>query len=406
MREMRGGKRAVITTAILAFAMASSGRASAGDCDSRILSTCINADSFWPHAGPSRFAAVGGTETTPSGRASFGLVTSYLSRPIVVHLPSPGPSGSDRDVVDNQVNGTFLFAYGVTNRLELDLALPVTFAQNGSGASAITGGADLSTTATRDLRFGATFAIVPRTRRAVWAPRVGPREGNDWSLAARFEISGPTGDRQQFASDRGTVFLPSLAADVRAGRFFGGAEAGLRIRPVTEFAGARMGSQASFALGAGIDVVGPDLLSITAEVRALPVLVEQATVSRDGGQLTSIPNGKLIAPAEWALGVRTAPLAAGDFAIQATGGGWLPLSSEAPVTTPRFRFSLSLVFAPRGYDSDGDGIFDAQDQCPAQAGPKVSEGGVGCPERPLVPEILDITRDASPPPPSEPPKTP
>lgn len=405
MRE-RGGKRAALTAAILVCAAACARPASAGDCDSRILSTCINSDSFWPHAGPSRFAAVGGTETTPEGRASFGLVTSYLSRPIVVHLPSPGPAGSDRDVVDNQVNGTFLFAYGVTNRLELDLALPVTFAQNGSGASAITGGADLSATATRDLRFGATFAIVPRTRRAVWAPRVGPRQGNDWSLAARFEVSGPTGDRAQFASDRGTVFLPSLAADFRSGRFFGGAEAGLRLRPVTEFAGARMGSQASFALGAGFDVLDHDRLSLTAEVRALPVLVEQASVSFDSKQLTSIPNGTLIAPAEWALGVRTAPIAAGDFAIQATGGGWLPLSSVAPVTTPRFRFSLSLVFAPRGYDSDGDGIFDAQDQCPGAAGPRASSAGVGCPELPKAPEILDITRDDPPPPPSEPPKTP
>ena len=139
------------------------------------------------------------------------------------------------------------------------------------------------------------------------------------------------------------------------------------------------------------------------EARALPVLVEQATVSRDGGQLTSIPNGTLIAPAEWALGVRTAPLAAGDFAIQATGGGWLPLSGEAPVTTPRFRFSLSLVFAPRGYDSDGDGVLDAQDQCPGQPGPKSSEAGAGCPEAPKAPEILDITNAA--PPPESPKKT-
>ncbi len=54
------------------------------------LSPCINDDTLWPHAGPAHFVAVGSTETVASGQLGFALVTSYLSRPIVLKVPSPG----------------------------------------------------------------------------------------------------------------------------------------------------------------------------------------------------------------------------------------------------------------------------------------------------------------------------
>jgi hypothetical protein len=76
--------------------------------------------------------------------------------------------------------------------------------------------------------------------------------------------------------------------------------------------------------------------------------------------------------------VRTAPLAGGDLAIQLGGGGALPLG-DVPVTVPRFRFVLSVVFAPLGHDSDGDGIEDREDQCPGKPGPASSGLGRGCP---------------------------
>src|SRR5579859_3559287 len=84
-------------------------RARATDCSS-ILSTCIDDDTFWPHAGPARFLTVGGTETVAPGRFGFGLVTSYLSRPLVVTVPTPAPPGTDENVINDQVNGTFLWA--------------------------------------------------------------------------------------------------------------------------------------------------------------------------------------------------------------------------------------------------------------------------------------------------------
>ena len=105
--------------------------ARAKECTNPLVNTCINSDTYWPNPGPTRFATVGGTETVGEGQVGFGLVATYLSRPVVLRVASPGPGGSDQYVVDNQVTGNFLFAYGVTDRLQLDFALPVTFVQIG-----------------------------------------------------------------------------------------------------------------------------------------------------------------------------------------------------------------------------------------------------------------------------------
>src|SRR5262245_35953815 len=123
-----------------AFLALSAGEAHAQQCSHPLVSTCINADTFWPNAGPQRFAAVGSTETLADRQVGFGLVTTYLSRPVTIHIGSPGPSGSRAFVVDNQVNANFLFAYGVTDHLQLDVGVPITLVQTGAGTSPVTGG--------------------------------------------------------------------------------------------------------------------------------------------------------------------------------------------------------------------------------------------------------------------------
>jgi hypothetical protein len=321
--------------------------AGATDC-SGVLSPCINDDTLWPHAGPARFVAVGSTETVGRDRLGFGLVSTYLSRPVVLHVATPGGNGSDQNAVDNLANGTFLWAYGATDRLELDLALPLTYGQSGTGLAPITGGYGLNDTAARDLRFGFTYVLLARPRRA----RAGGGEAPDGvGLAGRFEVSAPSGDRSQFAGEGWAVFVPSIAAEYRLGRVFAGAEVGARIRPTAELLGARVGTQILTALGAGVDVLPRSLLSATLEAWALPTLDEQADVAVGGstsGLYTTTPNGKHIVPAEWQLAARTAPLRGGDLSIQLGGGGALPLGDEAPVTRPRFRFTLGVRWAPSG----------------------------------------------------------
>jgi OOP family OmpA-OmpF porin len=374
MFAWRGG--ALTSLWLAAIVLSSSHEARATSCEAGPLATtCINDDNLWPHAGPARFVSIGSTETVARGHVGFGLVTSYLSRPITLRLPSPGPAGSTAYAIDNQVNGTFLWALGITQRLELDVALPVTFGQGGTGLGPLTSSsAALQDTAIRDMRFGVMYALVPRDAGDPRAPTA-----KVWSLAARFEVSAPTGDEDQFAGERAAVFVPSLAADFRRGRWFAGLEVGARVRPTAEILGTRVGTQGIVAFGVGADILKREVLSAVLEARALPTFSSQATIDATPQGYVTSPTGAALIPAEWMLSARTAPLASSDLALQLGGGG--PLTTSTPITTPRFRFALSVRYAPGARDTDGDGILDADDRCPTQPGPRPG----GCPAEPPPP---------------------
>jgi hypothetical protein len=338
---------------------------------SPVLSTCINSDTLWMHAGAAHFVAVGDTETVAEGRMGFGLAADYLSRPIVLHVPSPGAGGSDQYAINDQVNGTFLWAYGVTSRLEVDLAVPITFGQGGTGLTPITASTSrLQDTAVRDVRFGAAYRLVPR------------EATREWALTGRMEISVPTGDRDQFAGDRAAVIVPSLAGDWRRGRWLVGAEVGLRIRPVDSLLGANVGTQAVVAAGVGYDVLKRrNLLGVMLEARTLPTFATQQTPSSTAGSggLTLQDTSSVLAPSEWMLSVRSAPLKSGDFAVQLGGGGPIP-TGDGDITVPRFRFYLGVRYAPGADDRDRDGVADDLDRCPDER----AQTPDGCPasERP------------------------
>jgi len=334
---MRRGVALVVLTSGLVCAFASAGGDARADGCAGVLSTCINDDTLWPHAGPGLFESIGSARTTAEGRLAFGVVTTYLSRPIVLQLVSPG-QGSNQYVVDDQVTGTFLYAYGVTDRLELDVALPLTFGQGGTGLAPVTGGAGLKDTAVRDLRFGFSFDVLKMAPEGSAESRGG--------VVARFETSAPTGDEDQFAGEQAAVFVPSVSGEWHVGAWFAGAEAGLRVRPIAQLLGARVGTQVLAAIGTGYEILPRGLLSAQIEAWALPTFAEQATPVIVGASYGAVPDGSHIVPAEWQLSLRTAPLAGGDLAIDLGGGGGIPLDGSLPITTPRFRFTLGLRWAP------------------------------------------------------------
>lgn len=384
---LTGKVRAVAAIGVCAtVVVGASTPAHAQSCTDPRQSSCINSDTLWPSAGPTRFFGVASAETVAAHQVGFGMLASYQSRPIVLRVASPGPGGTEQRVVDNQVTGNFLFAYGVTNRFQLDVALPVTFVQTGSGTSPLTAGRSLRDTVIRDMRFGLAYAIVPRER---ISPSDAAREGGTgkgFAVVGRFGTSAPIGDNGDFAGERSAVFMPQLAADYRTWRLFFGADVGARLRPVTEFAGARIGTQITTSLGAGIDVLDDEKLAVILEGRAFWNLPEQATTRQTALGLQSQLNGQHIFPAEWTLGVRSAPFAGGDVAFMAGGGGPIGLG-DAAITTPRFRFLLGAIYAPTERDSDHDGIPDKTDACPSRAGVR---GGTrpGCP-RAENPEPVD-----------------
>jgi OOP family OmpA-OmpF porin len=376
MRAFRSA--ASVTIGFLCFAAAAS-RAEAKECTNPLVNTCINADTLWPNPGPLRFTGVSGTETLGEGQVGFGLLGTYQSQPVLLHVASPGGDGSDQAVIDHQVNGNFLFAYGATDKLQLDFAMPITFAQTGAGTSSLTGGRVLRDTAVRDIRFGFAYALVPRVRIDPMQASNEGGAGKSWSLAARFHVSAPTGDNTDFGGEKTAVFVPDVATDYRLGSLFFGASLGMRIRPVSEFAGARVGTQLTTAAGVGFDILPKELLAIMLEGRAYVNFADQHKTSQSAFGISSEPKTQdtTIIPAEWLLGVRSAPVLGGDVSFHAGGGGPIPLGPDA-ITVPRYRFVLGAIYAPTVRDSDGDGIADKVDFCPNEKGVRGGERP-GCP---------------------------
>jgi hypothetical protein len=347
------------------------------------LSSCVDVDTFWPHAGTAHFAALGPTSVTPASRVSFGLVASLQSRPLILTLPSPDAGGTEVYAVDNQLNATFLWAFGLGRGFELTAAAPVTLFQDGTGPEALRSQEPppLARTTFRDARLGVNARLVERPA------ALGAR---GLAAVARAQVALPTGDEAIFAGSAGPTFAPSLGADYRLGRFLFGAELGARLRRASTVAGARVGSQVFAALGVGFRVLPRELLSTHLEAFALPSFERQY---EPAGPTRLAAGGPALVPAEWLATLRSAPTAGGDFVFQAGGGTALPLAPDS-VTQPRFRFLLGLRYAPLERDTDGDGVADRDDQCINRAEDRDGfEDADGCPDPDNDRDGLDDARD-------------
>jgi hypothetical protein len=304
------------------------------------LSTCFDADTFWPHAGPAYFSVVGSTATTARGSVGFGWATTYLARPIVLLLPSSRPSGTEVAAVDHLWNATFLFSYGITDAIETTLALPTTLYRRGTGISALTqqSAEELTRATMRDLRAGAAFALLP-------PPPPGAR---GFSLASRLEFAFPTGDESSFSGDRTVVGLPSFAGEFRQSGLVLGGEIGARLRTTGDLAGTRVGSQLTIALGMGGELLEGHKLGVLLEAVALPTFAAQHELASAGANGRPVAgNRRPLMPTEWLASVRTGELLSGDMSLSLGVGSSLGLTGESGITSPSFRVVLGLRYAPR-----------------------------------------------------------
>jgi outer membrane protein OmpA-like peptidoglycan-associated protein len=332
--------RAALRVAVLACGIVCAPRvARAADCDSSVA-TCIDSDILWPTAGPSTFFSITSATTTAKGRFGFALASSIQRNSVVLRTSENGPAGSvDVPAIGTQLNTSFAFAYGITDRLEASLVSPTTFYQNGTGVSRATGPTtEITTTAVRDVRLGLAYVLVP-------LPRVVRPQGI--GVVARFDLSIPSGDRDLFAGDRGFVGVPTLACEQRAGSFLFSGQLGVRARKTTTLLGTNVGSQLYSALGLGLSIDREERFVATAEVFALHSLVNEGP-----------------SPVQWLAGLKWSPLWAGDFSIHGGGGGTARFVGTAPIGEATWRAVLDIRYAPLARDSDHDGVLDRDDQCP------------------------------------------
>lgn len=307
------------------------------------VSPCIDANSLWLAPGEAHFFSIAPARPLGNRRAAFGFGTSFLDRPVRLHAASPDPEGRFINVVRYALDSTLLLSIGVMPRLELNATLANLRVQSGSGVEGYTSqnGPPLSPTAVRDPRLGAGFSLIDDRRLG-------------FAAKPRLEFSLPLGEQDKLAGEASFVAAPSLALELKRGRLLLGSEIGLRLREVSDFAGTRLGSQATIALGAGFDVLDRGLLAVLAEGWLMPSLASSDHDLPDGTKVRDV----LLAPAEWQFSVRSELVE--SLALQLGGGTALPLSSErriapdgssetehfAGITAARFRVNLVVRYVP------------------------------------------------------------
>ena len=313
------------------------------DCVPRShLSTCIDADTLWPHPGPAYFGFVGGTDTTAPGQVGFGVVTTYASRPITLMVPTTQPNGTEVAAVDDLWDATFLFSLGLTDRLEVDAALPMTLGRSGSAYRC-------------SPRRHQQPCRAPRCAMPVWVPRSAWRRGH---ATFRVTPSGSPHDsswrcppetrRRLPAIDRWSAFRASRPTFAH-GAFMAASELGARLRQASDLVGSRVGSQIVFAFGVGAQLLDADRLSLHLEAMALPTLIGQHELDfdLDTGKRFATASRPPLVPAEWQLSIRSAELMNGDLSASLGFGTAIGIGDSA-ITAPSARAIFAIRYAPLG----------------------------------------------------------
>ena len=297
--------------------------------------TSVDAQTWWPAAGPTDFVGIRSAMVSPSGAVGFGLVAHAMRSPLVLS-PLANPT-LHSNAVDYAITSDFLWSVGVLRRFQISAAIPVVLAQSGDGATAVNapGAAALGDTALRDLRLEVSWAIVQRERHP---------DARGFGLRLDLGMAAPFGDDKGFNGSGGFTFAPMIVADWRNRWFSAAINAGARIRPSSAIGDLVVGH--TVVTGAGIAVRPIRRLGISAEY-----LGTYGVAGRDGFQTTMTH--------EVFAGARFATDYAGDIEIIA--GGAAPLSSTP--LTPAWRAIVGVSYAPRGNDTDRDGVVDADDHC-------------------------------------------
>lgn len=328
------------TLALCLAAVSLAGRAGA-DCTPRThASTCFDADPLWVPAAPSKFVAIPAATALRAGTLAAGLDLSYASHPVTLVAASPDPSGRDVHVIDQLLDGAASAAASPFPHLEASVTLPFVAMRSGTGLGGVTsqGESSLSAAALRDVRLGLGQDLTLGR----------PASGTEPRVMSRLEAALPTGGA--FAGSRGVTVAPSFGVELRSAPVFFGAQLGARFRPVSEIGGARLGSELVVGLGAGMDVMEREKLSLAVEGFALPSLVSQRQALPDG----TTTEGTLV-PSEWIFSARTR---FGPIRLQLGLGTAIPLSGAserhpdgtvstehfAAITSPEYRITLAVRY--------------------------------------------------------------
>ncbi len=303
--------------------------------------------------GPKTFFAVNDASIMAPKQITFDAMVTFLSNPFTVYDVSDDEEIEDTrtQVVKQVLAGELSAAYGLNQQFQIGVSLPVIFSMTGEGLMPATGTPDpdgLKIAGTGDLRAEVKMRLY--------------REGAI-GVASTVGITAPT----SFGSGGGKFIgddLPSLRGrgilqwTSPDGRASVGANLGLVFRKPRTIYASTVGQQLTWGLAASYRPT--DRFAVIAE----------------GFGRTGLEGLDLDAsPAEVEGGVRVQATQA--IAVVAGGGAGVVRG----IGSPDLRVFVSVGYAPDTRDSDGDGVANNRDTCPAAAEDRDGfEDGNGCPD--------------------------
>ncbi|MBW2736414.1 MAG: OmpA family protein [Deltaproteobacteria bacterium] len=274
-----------------------------------------------------------GAHLMPRVAAQLG----YLYQPLLYNA-----FGKETEGVGSRFGGTVALSMGLFNRLELGLALPVVFYQQGevlAGAPAV-----------KSAALGA-LRIMPKVR------ILGHAMGG-FSLAASLGFSVPTAPKGALVGG-GVSFEPAILAAYRRSRWVFNSSAGYRFRREERLFSLQVDDQ--LFMGVGVRYHLKKALSVLGEVTLATAADSPFSSSQTSPMLAMVG-------ARYRVGNIGMTLAAGPGLVDGYGAAAL-------------RMMVMVDYTPGGVDSDGDGIADARDACPLKAEDRDGYADDdGCPE--------------------------
>jgi OmpA-OmpF porin, OOP family len=314
----------------------------------------IDVNLFEYAIGPKTFFTVADTSTVAKKQLTFDLMITYLTDPFTVYNVDDDEDvieGTRTEVVKSMLAGDLSGAYGLNDRFQLGVSLPIVFQMAGDGLEPSTGMGTVEgvkVTGTGDLR--------AEVKTKIWRKEAIELAG---AVGATLPTSFGSGDSQFIGDD-----LPSLRGRFIAGwtgvggKLAFGANVGLAFRKPRTIYASTVGQQLTWGVAAAYRAT--DRFALVGE-----------TFGRTGLE---------------GLDLDASPLEAGGGArVLATKAVAVVVGGSAGVVkgigSPDLRVFASVGWAPDTRDTDGDGVPNNRDRCAVAAeDPDGYDDRDGCPD--------------------------
>ncbi len=282
----------------------------------------LNVQRFVPVTGPYGIFTTESAQSASHLQVSGGLLLNFAKDPLVFEEAD----GDIVPIVEDQLAADVLFALGLFDVLEIDLALPVYFVNSANlGSGNAIDGATVG-----DLRARLKYSLLNPSDSPV---------GFGLTLGTTL----PTGDAEAFTSSGNLGVQPGIVVDTKAGPVLLALNLGANIQGERGFGNLNVSNELLYNAGAEVGVI-PDTLFLGAEVNGSTAMDDFFADEKS--------------PLEALLGLKLRTPVGINFVLG--GGGGLVAGYGAPA----YRVFGGINYANYDNDWDDDGLLNDADQCP------------------------------------------